>query len=116
MAQFPTVDLFADNGPQPDLGNQDRPFLKIDLTLDLSYPVTIELVPQTRFQGSIYLTMYDKVGAGSAVVYAGLDFLTALLKNRVVGVTHLTTPQPLRPVELAGWFGKGIRIPFIFTE
>ena len=116
VSQFPAVDLYADNGPQPDLGNQLNPFLRIDLTLDLSYQATIELSPRTRFQGSIYLTVYDKVGAGSAVIYAGLDFLTSLLKNRAVGGAQLTTPQPLRPVELAGWYGKGVRIPFIFTE
>lgn len=115
-AEFSDFDVFYENGPGVDYGQQTRPFVEIVIDLQDSRPASLEAAPMTRYLMDVVVACRLKRGEGTTRLDALLDRVSQTLKNRYLGTLLMQSPKPYRLGELNGWYGRAVRVPFTYDE
>lgn len=113
---FPTLTVFWDNTGMIDLSKVDDVCLLVEFYWDDAGQKTMENNPIHRTTGSVYLTIFAKVGKGSNHTLRLMDLLTTSLKYRATTGLCATVPRPGRRQTQDGWMSQEVHLPFYFDS
>lgn len=116
LAEFSDFDVFYENGPAVDFGNQQRPFVMLEISAGPGVPATLEQTPMVRYTADIIVAAFVKRGEGTSRQDTLLDRVSKQLRTRYLGELLMLAPKEYRPRELAGWYGKAVRVPFTYDD
>ena len=111
-AEFPTVTVLYENGPEVDEASVGDMFLDVEVRWYGADLITIELNPTGRHTGAISLQVFYKQAEGTAAVGALVDRLIAEFKSKRLGGGITKMPQRSVPTHLKGWYKSGLFVPF----
>jgi hypothetical protein len=110
------VDSFNEEGPQPDLANQSRPWLAFGVVIDGRAQASLAMAGRQvkRFRGGIQVGTFEKVGTGTFQTTAVLDALDLALANRSVGGIIVGDAHSYRPQQYGDWNPSGVQYLFYY--
>lgn len=111
-AEFPTVTVLYENGPEVDEASVGGMFLDVEVRWYGANLVTMELNPTGRHTGAVSLQVFYKQAEGTAAVGLLVDRLIAEFKSKRIGGAITRMPQRSVPTHLKGWYKSGLFVPF----
>lgn len=114
--EFADFDVFYDNGPAPDFSTQQRPFLTVAVDLTDYGAAAIESDPLRRGDGDVVVTAWVRQGEGTADSDRAVLRCAQTLGCRYLGLLTMGDAKIYKARELAGWYGRAVRVPFCYTE
>ena len=113
---LPSLVVFWDNTGTIDLSTVRDTCILVEIYWDGAGQKTIESNPIHRTTGSVYLTIFSKIGSGTNQTLRLLDtFTTALRYRGTIGMTT-TVPNPGRREIRDGWMSQELHVPFYFDS
>jgi hypothetical protein len=111
-ATYPTMPLFFDNGPEPDLDNLAGPFVRVSVQFRSAEQINISPTPDDRTRGFVVLTCYVRDFTGTTAILPIVTFLNDLFKHLNLSGLKTTTPLPMPDLTYQGWYAMTLRVPF----
>jgi hypothetical protein len=110
------VDVFTENGVEPNFALQTRAFVMFAIEIDRRDKVSLGSAGTgvQRATGGITFGIFDKVGNGTLLCNGVRSALNDALSNRYVNGVIVGDVQKFKPVSFQQWYGNGIQ--FVFTD
>jgi hypothetical protein len=109
------VDVFTENGPEPDFANQQRAFVVFEIAIDRRLKIGLGEAPK-RLTGAVQFGIFERAGQGTGVTIAVQDALDAALSNRYIGSALVNGSQSFRPAPFSQWNPAGVQYLFSFDD
>lgn len=109
------VDVFTENGPEPDFANQQRAFVVFEIAIDKRSKVGLGDAP-SRLTGAVQFGIFERVGQGTGATIAVQDALDAALSNRYIGAVLVNGSQSFPPQRFGQWNPAGVQYLFTFDD
>lgn len=112
-ANFPTLDLVSENGPEPDEDRITTPWIDVSFRWFSAKSMTIGEVVKERHTGAVAVMVYARCGTGPMAAARIVDSVQRALAKRRVGGALLLSGSRASPTEHLGWYKTGVMFPFM---
>lgn len=115
VAAYPTYLVVYENQQGPNMETQLLPFITVAIEyLSGEQMAMADSNPPSRYTGYVEISLFIRTDSGTKLRNDLLDYLTNLLKTKVIGNIVFKTPRPLKPRTGIGWVDNTLHVPFHF--
>ena len=112
VAAYPNVKIFYENTTQIDLDSVGASFLAVSIDFQDSVREGMDPSPISATYGVITLRLFSKEGQGTKTTLQMFDWLTALLKYKLLSGVTLDCPRPGKKISRDGWASADLIVDF----
>ena len=111
---FPTTKVFYENTVQVDLDTVGSSFIQVSVDFQDAVREGVDAMPYSKTYGVLTLRIFSKEGQGTKETLQMFDWLTSLLKYRILSGVTLDCPRPGKKVSRDGWSSADLIVDFSF--
>ncbi len=113
---YPGIPIFYENTIQIDLDKVGDTFLSVSIDFQDSIREGVDASPISKTWGEITLRLFTKEGLGTRTTLQMYDYLTTLMKYRLLSGVTLDCPTPGKKIAKDGWASADLNVPFSFWQ
>lgn len=110
------VDVFTENGPQPNFATQVNPWLLFEIAIDARSQISMGQPGVRRARGALQIAVFEKVGDGTGITNDVFDALDQALSNQYLGGAVMGDAQGFKPANFDQWSPLGVQYLFTFDD
>lgn len=114
LAALP-VDIFTENGEQPNFSTQTRAFVVFEIAFDARDQISLGQ-SFGRLSGGLQVGVFEKAGDGGSVTLDVMDALDAALPSRQVGSIVMGRAMNFKPGNVQQWNPRGVQYMFWYDD
>ncbi len=115
-ASYPAIPVRYENRLTVDFATLETLFVAAEIAFTDGTQMALGSSPPVRYQGTIFLNVWERDGAGTSEALGLLDALAVAFKTAQFGGVNTKAPRPMPGAFQPGWYVLAVRIPFWFDQ